>query len=167
MELYYNRPAQSWNEALPVGNGRLGCMVFGGVGHETLMLNEDTLWSGFPQSEVNPKARAALPDIRQLVKDKRYAEADKRSRDLMGAYTESYLPLGNLEVDFFHGHSFQDYRRSLDISRALAAVRYRIGRVRYEREFSFPLRAGFCLQDSARILPVKSASSIAFESARF
>ena len=67
LTLWYRQPAQAWTEALPVGNGRLGAMVFGGVGRERLQLNEDTLWAGGPYDAVNPNALAALPEVRRLV----------------------------------------------------------------------------------------------------
>jgi alpha-L-fucosidase 2 len=134
MELHYDRPSRNWNEALPLGNGRLGGMVFGGVEDERIQLNEDSLWSGFPRESFNPKARAALPGIRKLLAEKRWLEADALSHDLMGAFTESYLPMGDLRLHFVHGDIGLDYRRSLDIGRAAAEVGYRIGSVHYTRE---------------------------------
>ena len=73
--LWWNKPAEKWEEALPVGNGRLGAMVFGGPENERLQLNEDTLWAGGPYDPVNPEAQAALPEVRQLVFDGKYREA--------------------------------------------------------------------------------------------
>ena len=95
LELTYGRPARRWVEALPVGNGRLGAMVFGGVGHERLQLNEDTLWSGGPRDWDNPKAKEAPPRIRRLVarRPATWRPVTSRSR-LMGPYTQSYLPHG-------------------------------------------------------------------------
>jgi alpha-L-fucosidase 2 len=75
LELTYGRPARRWVEALPVGNGRLGAMVFGGVGHERLQLNEDTLWTGGPYSQANPEARPHLDEVQSLIFAGRYAEA--------------------------------------------------------------------------------------------
>ena len=76
MVLWYRQPAKRWVEALPVGNGRLGCMVFGGIKDEHLQLNEDSLWSGGPQDSDNPDALAALPEIRRLLFEEKYAEAN-------------------------------------------------------------------------------------------
>jgi alpha-L-fucosidase 2 len=134
MELHYDRPAEDWNEALPLGNGRLGGMVFGGIEDERFQLNLDSLWSGFPRAYENPKARAALPEIRALLREKRWLEADAKSRDLMGAFTESYLPMGDLRIHSFHGDVGSGYRRFLDIGNATAGVRYRIGSAMYSRE---------------------------------
>ena len=78
LQLRYERPAAEWIEALPVGNGRLGAMVFGGIQLERLQLNEDTLWAGGPYNPANPAAREALPEIRRLLAEGRHAEAQKR-----------------------------------------------------------------------------------------
>src|SRR6478735_1267105 len=75
LNLWYREPATNWNEALPVGNGRLSAMVFGGVQQERLQLNEGTLWAGGPYDPVNPEAKAALPEVRQLVNDGKYRDA--------------------------------------------------------------------------------------------
>src|SRR6187551_3291707 len=77
LKLWYQQPAKNWNEALPIGNGRLGAMIFGGVESERLQLNEDSLWSGAPQDADNPKALEALPEIRKLVFEGKYAEAQR------------------------------------------------------------------------------------------
>lgn len=134
LELHYNRPARTWNEALPIGNGNLGGMIFGGIDHETICLNEDTLWSGYPRPIDGSKAKKALSEIRRLLADKKYPEADLACHDLMGRYTESYLPIGNLEVSFHHGDVCGDYRRNLDISNAVARTGFRIGKVTHTRE---------------------------------
>src|SRR5450631_3044038 len=76
--LWYKQPAKIWTDALPIGNGRLGAMVFGGITEERLQLNEDTLWSGFPHEWNNARASEALPEIRRLVlEEKRYKDADQ------------------------------------------------------------------------------------------
>ena len=87
LTLWYRRPAQKWTEALPVGNGRLGAMVFGGVGRERLQLNEDTLWAGGPYDPDNTNALAALPEVRKLIFAGQYAEAQKLASDKMMAQT--------------------------------------------------------------------------------
>ena len=134
LELWYRRPAQRWVQALPVGNGRLGAMVFGGIGTERLQLNEDTLWSGGPSTWDNPKAREVLPEIRKAIDEGRYVEADALAKQMMGPYTQSYLALGDLLLAFHHGDTAADYRRSLDLENGIAHVRYRIGTTRYERQ---------------------------------
>jgi alpha-L-fucosidase 2 len=147
--LWYERPARNWNEALPIGNGRLGAMIFGGVDNERIQLNEDSLWSGAPQDADNPKAIEVLPQIRQLLFQGKYAEAEKlANRNLIcrgagsghgrGAKVPygSYQMLGdlNLEVDHGPGATPLDYRRELELSNASSRVSYRIGDVRFERE---------------------------------
>jgi len=135
MLLWYSKPASQWVEALPIGNGRLGAMVFGGVERERLQLNEDTLWSGGPKDWNNPKAPAVLAEVRRLIAAEQYVEADKAARGMQGPFTQSYLPLGNLYLAFEHGDSARGvYRRELDISQALTSVRYRVGTTSYTRE---------------------------------
>jgi alpha-L-fucosidase 2 len=134
LTLWYARAASKWVEALPVGNGRLGAMVFGNIGVEHLQLNDDTLWSGGPSDWDNPGAREALPVIRALVRDGRFAEADRVATRLMGPFTQSYLPLGDLFITFDHGNLGGEYRRSLDLRDAVASIAYRNGKVHYTRE---------------------------------
>ena len=132
--LYYRRPASVWTEALPIGNGRLGAMVFGGIEVERLQLNEDTLWSGPPGEWDNPKALEALPKVRELIFQGKYAEADALTREMMGPFTQSYLPLGDLWIIFRHGDLARSYERSLDLSQGVTATAYRIGKATYRRE---------------------------------
>jgi alpha-L-fucosidase 2 len=135
LALWYRRPAARWVEALPVGNGRLGAMVFGGIGVERLQLNEDTLWSGGPKDWNNPKAKEVIPEIRRLIAAGDYAAADRLTKQALGPYTQSYMPLGDLTITFDHGDTARgDYRRELDLRSAVATTRYRIGRVAYVRE---------------------------------
>ncbi len=140
--LWYRRPASRWVEALPVGNGRLGAMVFGGIGVERLQLNEDTLWSGGPKDWDNPKAGEVIPEIRRLIAAADYVAADELTKQAFGPYTQSYLPLGDLYVRFDHGDVAGGYRRELDLAGAIASVRYRIGGIGYVREIlaSYPDR---------------------------
>lgn len=135
LTLWYRRPAAKWVEALPIGNGRLGAMVFGGIGVERLQLNDDTLWSGGPKDWNNPKAKAALPEVRRLIAAGKFAEADQIAKQMMGPYTQSYLPLGDLHLTFEHGDVARgSYRRALDLRDGVASVRYDIGGVTYTRE---------------------------------
>ncbi|GJM79979.1 hypothetical protein HMSSN139_24750 [Paenibacillus sp. HMSSN-139] len=133
-KLQYDRPATVWTEALPVGNGRLGAMVYGGVERETISLNEDTLWSGYPRDWNNPSARQVLPEVRKLVREGRYEEADRLGRQMLGPYTESYLPFGDLQLTFEHGAACRSYRRTLDLANAVHLTEYAVGEVTYTRE---------------------------------
>ena len=140
--LQYARAAQKWVEALPIGGGRLGAMVFGGIGTERLQLNDDTLWSGGPTDTNNPTAREALPQVRRAIAEGRFVEADTLAKGLQGPYTQTYLPMGDLVLSFEHGDIGADYRRSLDLRDAVATTRFRVGNVHYTRETiaSFPAR---------------------------
>ena len=125
--LFYRQPAKEWVEALPIGNGRLGGMVFGGVPAERIQLNEDTFWSGGPYDPVNPEALQYLPNVRRLLWEGRYKEAqDLADEKLMGRprHLQAYQPLGDLRL-VVEGHdSPVDYRRELDLDRAVVRVRY-------------------------------------------
>ncbi|GGG00146.1 glycoside hydrolase family 95 protein [Paenibacillus abyssi] len=140
MKLNYDKPAKEWTEALPIGNGRLGAMVFGGIETERLQLNEDTLWAGRYQEWECPHAKEVLSEVRQLLKDEKYVEADIRCKELMGPYTESYLPLGDLFLHFEHGQLVNSYERILHLEDGIARTEYQIGDVVYTREIfaSYP-----------------------------
>ncbi len=131
--LWYTAPATDWNRALPIGNGRVGAMVFGGVTRECYALNEETLWTGYPRYYKTPDAPAILAKARELVRQRKYAEAD----DLMGSQfsncpTEKYLPLGDLELTFDQG-DYSNYRRCLDLTTAVHTVEYTADGVTYQR----------------------------------
>src|SRR5262249_12609736 len=98
--LRYREPAQKWVEALPLGNGRIGAMVFGGVASERIALNEATLWSGGPKDWNNPGAKAVLPKVREAIFAGRYQEAEALCKQMQGPYNQSYQPLGDLKLDF-------------------------------------------------------------------
>ena len=135
--LWYDKPASEWTEALPVGNGRLGAMIFGGPASEQLQLNEDTLYAGSPYDPNNPEALQALPEARRLIFEGKYKEA----HDLVGAKMMAnpikqmpYEPLGDLKL-LFPGHdNFTSYRRELDLNTAIASVSYKVGSTRFTRE---------------------------------
>jgi alpha-L-fucosidase 2 len=137
LRLWYDKPAGTdWLHALPVGNGRLGAMVFGNTDTERLQLNEDTLWSGGPYDPDNPQGRQALPQIRQLVFDDRWQEAqDLVNQTMLGkpAGELAYQPVGNLRLAFPAGQ-VTEYRRQLDLTTATTAVDYASDGVRYHRE---------------------------------
>ncbi|CAK9867021.1 unnamed protein product [Sphagnum jensenii] len=130
-------PAQHWPEALPVGSGRLGAMVFGGVESELVQLNEDTLWSGGPSDWNNPRARELLPQVRELVWAGKFAEATALSRQMVGPDTQVYQPLGDLKLDFGEAHRAYDtasYERQLDLSTATTILNYTIDDTAYLRQ---------------------------------
>jgi alpha-L-fucosidase 2 len=131
--LRYRRPASKWVEALPIGNGQIGAMVFGGIGTDRFQLNHDTLWSGGPRDWNNPGAKQALPEVRRAVAERRYVDADRLAKKLQGLFTEAYMPLGDLIVTYDHGDGGSEYGRSLDLSQALATTEYRIASVHYSR----------------------------------
>jgi alpha-L-fucosidase 2 len=134
LRLWYTRPAERWVEALPLGNGRLGAMVFGGVDQEHLQLNEDSLWAGMPRDPNNPRARAALLRVREALFQDDFERANELCKAMQGPFTQPYLTLGDLYVDFDHTGEVTDYERDLDLERAVASVRYTAGGVTYTRE---------------------------------
>ena len=134
LTLWYSRPAEQWVEALPIGNGRVGAMIFGGVANERLQLNHDTLWSGAPSDWNNPRAQEILPDLRALIFAGKYAEADQLAKQMQGPYGQSYLPLGDLRLLFDHSAPPDTYRRWLDLDSAVAGVRYTLGGATFTRE---------------------------------
>ena len=135
--LWYTKPANEWEEALPVGNGRLGAMVFGGVEEERIQLNEETYWSGGPYSTVVEGGHEALPEIQKLIFEGNPIEAHKLfGRHLMGYPVEQqkYQSLGNLHLFFEKEAESQNYKRWLDLSTGITGVEYEINGVTYLRE---------------------------------
>lgn len=135
--LWYQQPAQEWVEALPVGNGRLGAMIFGGTDNERLQLNEDTLWAGGPYDPVNPEARAALTEVRKLVFNGEYEKATELVTAKVMAKPLRQMPyqtVGDLKLTFPDLASASDYRRSLDLDGAVATTRFTANGVTYTRE---------------------------------
>jgi alpha-L-fucosidase 2 len=135
--LWYRAPATVWTEALPVGNGRLGAMVFGGTARERLQINEDTLWAGGPYSQVNPEARPNLERVRELIFAGRFAEAEALAEDkLMGKPIRQmpYQPAADLWLDFDLPSPVADYRHELDLDAAIATTRFSAGDVTLTRE---------------------------------
>ena len=143
LTLWYRRPAQEWTEALPVGNGRLGAMVFGGVGRERLQLNEDTLWAGGPYDPDNTNALAALPEVRKLIFAGQYAEAQKLVGEKMMAQPLKQMPyetVGDLFLEFPTPATVENYRRELNLDTAVAGISYTVNGVTFKREiFSSPV----------------------------
>ncbi|RYD73832.1 MAG: glycoside hydrolase family 95 protein, partial [Sphingobacteriales bacterium] len=137
LKLWYNAPAKEWTQALPIGNGQIGAMIFGGVEEELFQLNESTLYSGGPVKKViNPGAKAYLPEIRKaLIEDEDFTKANLLAKNMQGFYTESYMPLGNLVIkQSFNGKSSSGYKRELDISQAISKTSFTVDGVTYSRE---------------------------------
>ena len=123
--LWYEKPTTQWHEALPLGNGRLGGMVFGGVSEERIKLNEDTLWSGFPRDTSNYEAINHLEEVRKLVFAGKYLEAEKIVENFMeGPWNESYQPLGDLKLTLQGVEQYTNYRRQLDLTTATTTTRF-------------------------------------------
>jgi alpha-L-fucosidase 2 len=134
--LWYKNEAADWNEALPLGNGRMGVMVFSGVVNERLALNDDTLWSGFPQTHDIPGAVKDYHHARDLVMENKYKEAQEHiEENFLGKNTQRYLPLGDLFLEMPQNHAdYNDYRRCLDITNALSEMNYTANGVTFYRE---------------------------------
>jgi alpha-L-fucosidase 2 len=137
IKLWYNKPAASWNEALPIGNGRLAAMVFGAPAMERLQLNEETLWAGSPNNNANPEAKEALPKVRQLIWEGKYREAEDMATEKIMSRTNHgmpYQPMGDLFISF-PGHSnYSNYYRDLNIEDATANISYIVNGIHYHRE---------------------------------
>ncbi len=137
LRLWYRQPAKEWVEALPVGSGKLGAMVFGGVGAERLQLNEDTLWAGGPYEPTNPEAGAALSEIRRLIDAGDYAKAAQLAETkFVGVPKQqmSYQTIGDLKLDFPGLSEATGYVRELDLDGAIATTRFMAGGVDHVRE---------------------------------
>jgi alpha-L-fucosidase 2 len=134
--LWFDRPAVRWTEALPLGNGRLGAMVFGGVEEEVFCLNDDTLYSGGPDTRsFTPDVTVRFDEVRALLRAGRYAEAEKIvSSDWLGVTHTSYQPLGDLRLRFSPGGTAEAYRRELHLDEGRAVISFRLGEVEFRRE---------------------------------
>lgn len=137
LKLWYNKPAELWTEALPLGNGRIGAMVFGKVDEELIQLNESTLWSGGPvKKNVNPQAASYLPQIRNaLLNEEDYAKANELTKKMQGLFSESYMPFGNLMINqHFQSKNVSAYYRELNIEDAIATTRFTVDGIQFTRE---------------------------------
>lgn len=145
MTLWYRQPADNWLQAMPMGNGIVGAMVFGKTDHERIALNEGTFWSGRPHDYNNPDAINYFPKIRDLVFAGKFQEAEKMADEHffgVPAAQQAYEPIGDLNLDFEGSNDVSDYRRSLNIEAGVATIRYRSGDATYQREVfvSYPDR---------------------------
>lgn len=141
LKLWYQKPANAFEEALPLGNGRVGAMVYGGISTEHYLLNEATLWAGGPVNvNMNPEAYKHLPEVREALFNEDYKLADKLVKQLQGKFSESYAPLGDLYIEFQHQGEPTAYRRELDIRNATSTVEYSLGNTIFRREsfISYP-----------------------------
>lgn len=139
--LWYDKPAQYFEETLVLGNGTMGAAPFGGIAKEKIYLNEATLWSGEPVApNPKPDAYKTVAEIRKALAEENYQLADSLQRILQGPYSQSYMPLGTVEIDFGHSGASTDYYRELDLGRAMAKTTYTNNDVHYAREYfvSYP-----------------------------
>lgn len=132
--LWYSKPASHWLEALPVGNSKLGAMVYGGTEVETLQLNEETFWSGGPHENNSSESLEHLPEVQRLIFEGREREAATLidNHFVKGPHGMRYLPVGNIQLDFGH-QQVEDYERELNLGNALASTSYIYKGVRYTR----------------------------------
>jgi alpha-L-fucosidase 2 len=146
LRLWYRQPAVQWEEALPVGNGRLGAMVFGGIGKERIQFNESTVWTGEPHDYAHPGAYKYLAQLRQLLFDGKQAEAEKLAMDVFMSEPirqKAYQAFADLNLEFPAISDAANYRRELDLDNAIASTQYVASGVTYRREVfsSWPAQA--------------------------
>jgi alpha-L-fucosidase 2 len=137
LKLWYGIPAANWNEALPIGNGRIGAMIFGVPQQEKLQLNEDTFWAGSPYNNFNPGGKDALKKVQKLLLDDKYEKAQELVRKCFVSQNYqgmSYQPVGNLLIDFPDQNNYTNYYRELDIEKAIEKTTFKVNGVTYSRE---------------------------------
>ena len=140
LELWYTQPAEKWLESLPIGNGRLGAMIYGGVEREVIALNESSIWSGEhnPDQEI-PFGKEKLSDLRKLFFEGKLEEGNQIAGEYLKGNQSAFgthLPIGEMIIEPYHPEGeITKYRRSLNLEDAIERVDYRIGRVSYSREY--------------------------------
>jgi len=136
LTLWYAQPATEWNNALPIGNGRLGAMVYGGIQTEHIQLNEETLWSGGPHNYDNPDAYNHLSKVRALLNEGEYIKAEDEAQKMMGIPVKqmAYQPFGDLFLMFPQGEKPQNYRHELNLETAVNTVTYNVGSTKFTRK---------------------------------
>lgn len=142
--LYMNQPAASWYEATPIGNGRLGGMVYGGVTKDTIRTNDDTFWSGEPRDLQRPGAYKCLPEIRKLLLEEKNLEAQELiDKHMLGPWNQNYMPLADILLEWPGDGNVSGYRRELDLNRGVVTITYTQNGVNYKRELfaSYPDQA--------------------------
>ena len=134
--LWYNQPAEFFEESLVLGNGKMGATVFGGANSDKIYLNDATLWSGEPvNAKMNPEAYKNIPAIREALKNENYKLAEELNKKVQGKNSESFAPLGTLEINNTEKGKAVNYRRELDISNAISKVSYEMAGIKYTREY--------------------------------
>jgi len=137
MKIWYEKPAIYWHEALPVGNGRIGGMVYGGTGCETIKLNEDSIWSGKPLNRINPDALKRLPVIRKYIREGKIEEAQRLSMYALSGVPNSqraYQPAGECYIQMHHDTFATGYKRELDLETGIVYIEYTADGVGFFRE---------------------------------
>jgi alpha-L-fucosidase 2 len=136
LKLWYNKPAEVWVEALPVGNGKIGAMIFGGTANELIQLNESTLYSGGPvRKNINPQSASYLPQVRKALMDEDYTLANELTKKMQGLYTESYMPLGDIMIRHpLDTTKISAYYRDLDLRNGISTMRFTVDGTKYERK---------------------------------
>ena len=140
-KLWYDRPAQFFEETLVLGNGKMGATIFGGAQSDKIYLNDATLWTGEPvNANMSPEAYKNLPAIREALKDENYPLAEKLNRKLQGTFSQSYAPLGTMYINTTHSDRIKNYYRELDLQKAVSKVSYEVDGTKYTRSYfiSYP-----------------------------
>jgi alpha-L-fucosidase 2 len=136
MTLWFNKPAEYFEETLVLGNGKNGASVFGGITSDQIYLNDATLWSGEPVDPMmNPEAYKYIPEIRKALFNEDYREAERLNRNIQGKFSNSYAPLGTMFIEFQHNGNSENYHRELNLNNAVASVAYKVDGIRYSREY--------------------------------
>lgn len=134
--LWYNQPAEFFEESLVLGNGKMGATIFGGANSDKIYLNDITLWSGEPvNANMNPEAYKNLPAIREALKNENYKLAEELNKKIEGKNSESYTPLGTLEINNSEKGKAVNYHRELDLSNAISKVSYEMNGIKFTREY--------------------------------
>ncbi|MBI9071366.1 MAG: glycoside hydrolase family 95 protein [Melioribacteraceae bacterium] len=135
-KLWYNNPGEHFEEALVLGNGKMGATVFGGTETDIIYLNDATLWSGEPvDPNMNPNAHKYIPKIREALFEEDYKKADQLYKNIQGSFSQSFVPLGNLLIEHKHSANIENYYRELNISDAEALVNYKCDNAKFSKEY--------------------------------
>ena len=134
--LWFDRPAEHFEETLVLGNGKAGASIFGGVATDSIYLNDATLWSGEPvDPNMSPEAYKNVPEIREALKNENYKLADSLQTKLQGSFSQSYMPLGTVYLNFEHKNKPISYHRQLELEKALSTVTYEVDGITFIREY--------------------------------
>ncbi|UOQ86467.1 glycoside hydrolase family 95 protein [Gracilibacillus salinarum] len=163
--LWYNKPADNWNEALPIGNGRLGGMVFGHVSNEKIQLNEDSVWYGGPRDRINPDALSNVNRVRELLADGNLKEAEELAKWSMSGVPKSqrhYEPLGEIKMDFNELNEYKHYSRVLDLDTAIVNTSFVTDNISHQREVftSYPDQVMVMRLTAAEQQPISFQASL-------